>query len=143
MSRTPHGDLMTQSLPINASPDPERPWRPALLRGLRRRCPNCGAGAMLKGYLKVRDACPVCGEVLHHQRADDGPAYLTILIVGHLMAPVLLWSFVQFRPDPLILFSVLSVGTVALSLYLLPRLKGAMVALQWANRMHGFGQSPA
>jgi uncharacterized protein (DUF983 family) len=117
----------------------ERPMRPAILRGWRRRCPNCGAGPLLSGYLKVRDTCPVCGEVLHHQRADDGPAYLTILIVGHLMAPAILWSFVHFRPDPLVLASIFSVGTVALSLYLLPRLKGVLVAIQWARRMHGFG----
>ncbi len=117
----------------------ERPVKPALVRGWRRRCPNCGAGPMLQGYLKVRAACTVCQEELHHHRADDGPAYLTILIVGHLMAPVILWAFTTFRPDPLVLASVFSVGCAALSLYLLPRLKGAMVALQWAKRMHGFG----
>ncbi|MGQ0565530.1 MAG: DUF983 domain-containing protein [Gemmobacter sp.] len=117
----------------------DRPLKPALLRGWRRRCPNCGAGPMMRGYLAVRDACPVCGEELRHQRADDGPAYLTILIVGHVLAPLLLWAFVTWRPDPLTLFAIFGVGTVALSLYLLPRLKGAMVALQWAKRMHGFG----
>jgi uncharacterized protein (DUF983 family) len=93
----------------------------------------------LRGYLAVREACPVCGEDFRPQRADDGPAYLTILIVGHLMAPLLLWSFVRFRPDPLVLIAIFSVGTVALSLYLLPRLKGVLVAIQWARRMHGFG----
>ncbi len=116
----------------------ERPLKPALLRGWRCRCPNCGAGPMMRSYLKVRDSCPVCGEELHHQRADDGPAYLTILIVGHLMAPAMLFVFTRFRPDPLISASVFSVGCVALSLFLLPRIKGAMVALQWAKRMHGF-----
>ena len=116
----------------------ERPLKPALLRGWRRRCPNCGSGPMLRGYLKVRESCPVCGEALHHQRADDGPAYLTILIVGHLMAPLILWVFTHYRPDPLVLATVFSIGTVALSLYLLPRLKGALVGLQWAKRMHGF-----
>jgi uncharacterized protein (DUF983 family) len=120
----------------------ERPLGPAMLRGWRRRCPGCGAGPMLRGYLKVRDSCPVCGEALHHQRADDGPAYLTILIVGHLMAPLILFAFTRWRPDPLVLASVFSVGTVALSLYLLPRLKGALVAVQWAKRMHGFGVQP-
>ena len=118
----------------------ERPVRPALMRGWRRRCPKCGAGPMLEGYLKVREACPVCQEELHHQRADDGPAYLTILLVGHLMAPVILWTFTEFRPDPLVLATIFSVGCTALSLYLLPRFKGAMVALQWAKRMHGFGE---
>lgn len=115
-----------------------RELKPALRRGWRRRCPHCGAGPMLKGYLTVRDTCPVCGEDFTHARADDGPAYLTVLIVGHLMAPAMIWAFTTFRPDPLVLASVFSVGCVALSLYLLPRLKGVVVAFQWARRMHGF-----
>ncbi len=118
----------------------ERPVKPALWRGWRRRCPNCGSGPMLRGYLQVRDECAVCGEELHHHRADDGPAYLTILIVGHIMAPALLAAYTAYRPEPLVLAAVFSVGCVALSLYLLPRLKGAMVGLQWAKRMHGFGE---
>ena len=121
--------------------DEDRPLKPAMLRGWRRRCPNCGSGPMLRGYLKVRENCAVCGEALHHHRADDGPAYLTILIVGHIMAPLILIAFTKLRPDPLTLAAVFSVGTVALSLFLLPRLKGALVALQWAKRMHGFGSA--
>jgi uncharacterized protein (DUF983 family) len=120
--------------------DDERPMRPAMLRGLRRRCPSCGEGMMFKGYLKVADRCPVCREDLSQHRADDGPAYLTILIVGHLMAPTILWFFTTFRPDPLVTFTVFTVGCVALSLYLLPRLKGMIVGIQWAKRMHGFGK---
>lgn len=120
----------------------ERPLRPALLRGWHRRCPNCGEGSLLSGYLKVRDTCPTCDEALHHQRADDGPAYLTILIVGHLMAPLLLFVFTTWRPEPMVLAGMFTAGTVGLSLFLLPRLKGAMVALQWAKRMHGFAAVP-
>ena len=117
----------------------ERAVRPALVRGWRRRCPNCGKGPVMKSYLTVRDACPVCGEELHHHRADDGPAYLTILIVGHIMAPMLLFVFETFRPSPMILATTFSIGCVALSLFLLPRIKGAIVAYQWAKRMNGFG----
>jgi uncharacterized protein (DUF983 family) len=94
---------------------------------------------MLSGYLKVRESCPVCREPLFHHRADDGPAYLTILIVGHVMAPLLLFTFEVWRPAPLTLFTVFALGCVALTLYLLPRLKGAIVAFQWARGMHGFG----
>ena len=65
---------------------------------------------------------------------------MTIVIVGHLMAPLLLWSFMKFEPDPWILSTIFAVGCVSLSLYLLPRLKGVFVAIQWAKRMHGFGQ---
>jgi uncharacterized protein (DUF983 family) len=120
----------------------DRPMGEAMRRGWRRRCPSCGAGPMMRGYLSVRDACPVCGQELHHHRADDGPAYLTILIVGHLMAPLILFVFAEWRPDPLVLASIFSVGTVALSLFLLPRLKGMLVAIQWAKRMHGFALTP-
>lgn len=127
---------------LDASVEDDRPLKSALLRGWRCRCPNCGTGPLLRGYLTVRESCTVCGEALHHQRADDGPAYLTILIVGHVLAPLLLYVFTEYDPDPLIAASVFSVGAVALSLYLLPRLKGALVGLQWAKRMHGFGVAP-
>ncbi|WP_054002286.1 DUF983 domain-containing protein [Shimia sp. SK013] len=130
-------DQSSQTL-NHISVDEDRPLKPALKRGWRRKCPNCGTGPMLKDYLKVRDHCSVCKQELHHHRADDGPAYLTILIVGHLMAPLLHIAFVKWRPEPLILFTVFAVGCVALSLYLLPRLKGCVVAFQWARRMHGF-----
>jgi uncharacterized protein (DUF983 family) len=119
----------------------ERALGPALRRGFRRKCPSCGTGPVLTGYLTVRDSCPVCREELHHHRADDGPAYLTILLVGHLMAPLLHVVFTTYRPEPLVLFTIFAVGCVGLSLYLLPRLKGAIVAFQWARRMHGFGRA--
>ena len=121
----------------------KRPLGPALFKGWRRRCPKCGNGPLLKGYLKVNDSCQVCREPFHHHRADDGPAYLTILIVGHLMAPLLHVVFVAWRPEPLVLFTIFAVGCVGLSLYLLPRLKGLIIAVQWARLMHGFGKPEA
>jgi uncharacterized protein (DUF983 family) len=117
----------------------ERPLRTALLRGWRRKCPCCGKGDLLKNYLKVNDTCTVCREELHHHRADDGPAYLTILIVGHIMVPLLHIVFVHYRPEPLTLFTIFAVGSVGLSLYLLPRLKGVIIGFQWARHMGGFG----
>jgi len=120
------------------TPD-DRPLGQALRRGWRRCCPACGKAPMLAGYLMVREACPGCGEPLHHHRADDGPAYLTILIVGHVMAPMFLFVFTTWRPSPWTMLAIFTTGVVALSLYLLPRLKGAFVALQWSRRMHGFG----
>ena len=119
----------------------ERPTGQAVLRGLKRRCPNCGQGHMFNGYLTVADSCDHCGEDLSHQKADDGPAWLTMIIVGHLMAPLLHIYFVHFRPEPLVLFGVFAVGCTALALALLPRLKGLIVGFQWARRMHGFGHN--
>ncbi len=117
-----------------------RPLGPALRKGVRQKCPNCGSGPLLKGYLKVHDTCSECGEELHHHRADDGPAYLTILVVGHIMIPLLHLYFVNFRPAPLLLFGIFALGTTLLTLYLLPKLKGAVIAFQWARGMHGFGE---
>ncbi|MEO0750987.1 MAG: DUF983 domain-containing protein [Pseudomonadota bacterium] len=118
----------------------ERPLWPAVFNGYRRRCPRCGSGSLFHGYLKVRDTCTVCRQDFSHHRADDGPPYLTILIVGHLMAPLLHIVFTTFRPEPLIMFTIFTVGCVGLSLYLLPRLKGVIIAFQWARYMHGFGE---
>ncbi len=118
---------------------PERPMGRTLLRGWRKRCPQCGAGPLLKGYLKPRSECPVCSEDLSHARADDGPAYLTILIVGHLMGPLMIWMHEAFSPEPMVLATVLCVSSTAIALFMLPRLKGVIIAFQWAKRMHGFG----
>lgn len=128
--------------PVDADPaSTTREMRTSMLRGWRRRCPNCGSGPMMKSYLKVRDSCAVCGEELHHHRADDGPPYLTLLIVGHIIGPAMLWYFVAFEPDPYSFMAIFMVAAAALSLWFLPRLKGVIVGVQWASRMHGFGHT--
>lgn len=119
-------------------PDAERDTRAAVVRGWRRRCPSCGSGPMMNGYLKVRDTCAVCGEELHHHRADDGPAWATILITGHVMAPLMLFVATNFRPDAWLMAVGFSGVFTLASLYLLPRIKGAFIGFQWARRMHGF-----
>ena len=133
--------MPNQSAEISHIEADQRRVTPALLRGWRRKCPNCGAGPLLKAYLKVNDGCTVCREDFTPQRADDGPAYMTILIVGHLMAPMLQFVVVTWRPEPLTLFTIFAVGCVGLSLYLLPRLKGALIGFQWAKGMGGFGDN--
>ena len=113
----------------------------AMLRGLRHTCPQCGKGALFSAYLKVNDTCPRCAEALHHQRADDAPPYFTIFIVGHIVLGGLLMMEKAFKPEPWQHAIVWLPLTVVLSLILLPRIKGLMVGLQWALRMHGFGEA--
>ncbi|WP_116082567.1 DUF983 domain-containing protein [Tropicimonas sp. IMCC34011] len=133
-----HGTEQHPAAPERGGDD--RPLGQSVLRGFRQRCPNCGEGKILFKYLKVRPACPVCGEDLSHQRADDGPAYVTILLVGHILGVVIHLVWVHLRPSPLMMALTLSAGVIVLSLWLLPRIKGAFVGLQWSRRMHGFGQ---
>ncbi len=132
---------MEQDKSTETAGSADRPMKPAVLRGVRLKCPSCGSGPLMRAYLKTRDHCPVCGEEFHHHRADDGPAYMTILISGHLLAPLIMIVYSAFRPDPLIMALSFSIGFSVLALFLLPRFKGMFVAIQWAKRMHGFADS--
>jgi len=117
---------------------PERPAGPAIRRGLRRLCPGCGEGSLFDGYLTLAPACPACGEDLSHARADDGPAYLSILVTAKVMGTLQLFTYEMFQPSPWVMAGTFSVGVIAMALYLLPRFKGLIVGVQWAKRMHGF-----
>ncbi|MGD9806180.1 MAG: DUF983 domain-containing protein [Hyphomicrobiaceae bacterium] len=123
----------------------ERPLQQALLRGARGRCPACGVGRMFSSYLKVAPSCSHCGEELHHHRADDAPAYFTMVIVGHVVIAGVLAMERAYVPPTWVQLSVWLPMTLILSLALLPPVKGMLVALQWSLRMHGFckGRDPA
>ena len=110
----------------------------AMWRGFCGHCPNCGAGALFGAYLKVNACCPRCGEELHHHRADDAPPYFVILIVGHIVVGAALTLEAAFSPPMWIQMAAWPLVAIALSLLLLPPVKGALVGLQWALRMHGF-----
>ena len=116
--------------------------RPPLNQIFRRaahwRCPNCGRGRIFRAFLKVADHCTVCGEAFHHHRADDAPAYFTILIVGHMVVPLALTIEAAYRLPYWIQFAFWLPVTLALTLLLLQPVKGGIVAVQWAYRMHGF-----
>lgn len=107
-------------------------------RGFMCRCPNCGTGSIFKSYLKVADNCDTCGEELFHQRADDAPPYLTIMLVGHIIIPAMLVVEKMYKPELWIHGVIWLPLTLILSLAFLPLLKGGVVGLQWAVRMHGF-----
>jgi uncharacterized protein (DUF983 family) len=119
-------------------PHDARPIFASMRRGAALKCPACGVGAMFRRYLKVVDACPHCGEELHHHRADDAPAYFTIVIVGHIVVSLVLVVEMAYRPALWVHAALWLPLTVILTLVLLPMVKGALVGLQWALRMHGF-----
>lgn len=110
----------------------------AMWRGFLGRCPNCGEGHLFGRFLKVSDACEVCGEEFHHHRADDFPAYLVIVIVGHVIVPLVLMVETDYAPPYWVHAALWLPLTLGLSLGLLQPIKGLVVALQWFTGMHGF-----
>jgi uncharacterized protein (DUF983 family) len=117
----------------------ERDALAAMLRGVKHRCPACGIGGLYGSYLKVADVCPSCGLELHHHRADDAPPYFTMLIVGHVVVAGVLAVEMSLAPPLWVHALIWGPLLLGMSLVLLPRIKGALVGLQWALRMHGFG----
>ncbi|MEI5663366.1 DUF983 domain-containing protein [Bosea sp. CCNWLW174] len=116
-----------------------RDWRQAMRRGLFGRCPHCGEGKLFRTFLKPVDSCAACGETLHHQRADDLPPYIVITIVGHIVVGGILLAEKYSNWSIALHLWVWLPLTVFLSLALMQPAKGAVIGLQWALRMHGFG----
>ena len=114
----------------------------AMLRGLRSRCPNCGDASLFRGYVTLLDDCPRCGTHLAAHRADDAPAYFTILVVGHVIIPLLVLVERQYSPETWVHMVLWLPATLAMTVGLLRPIKGALVALQWSiglrHDAHGF-----
>jgi uncharacterized protein (DUF983 family) len=128
--------LTLDSPPLEAAE--HRSWKQAMWRGFTCSCPACGKGHMFGKFLKVADSCDACGEELHHHRADDAPPYFTMFIVGHIVVPLVLVVEKLWAPPLAVHFTLWTVVTLALTFALMPAVKGAVVGLQWALRMHGF-----
>jgi uncharacterized protein (DUF983 family) len=114
-----------------------------LKRGLLHRCPNCGRGRLYMRYLKVDPECEACGHHLGEYPADDGPAYFTILLVGHLFVAPLLFLPWIWQASPFIVAPVTLIPLAALTLLLLPRVKGGVIGALWAIRMKKAEDAPS
>ena len=114
----------------------------AMKRGFFGRCPRCGEGKLFRAFLKVDNSCSVCGLDFTPHRADDLPAYLVIVIVGHIVVPTALWIETDYSPPVWLQLAIYLPFTLVASLALLQPVKGAVVGLQWALKMHGFDDNP-
>ncbi len=117
---------------------PERPLWDSLKRGWLGRCPDCGEGHVFRKYLSVKHECETCGLDFSGHQADDAPPYFTIVIVGHLVVPLMISYELAFKPSLAVVLSLGIALTIISALLLLPRIKGALIGLQWAKYMHGF-----
>jgi uncharacterized protein (DUF983 family) len=117
----------------------ERSTAEAMWKGLRCRCPHCGTGRLFGAFLKPVASCSACDEPLDGHRSDDLPPYVTMFIVGHVIVPMILANEMSSAPWSLwthaLVWLPLALG---LTIGLMQPVKGAIIGLQWANRMHGF-----
>ena len=111
----------------------------AMKRGLFCSCPNCGEGKLFRAFLKPVDNCPVCGEDYSHHRADDLPAYLSIVLVGHIVVGGFMLTDQSVSWSNWVHLAIWTPLTLVLALATIQPIKGAVIGWQWAARMHGFG----
>jgi uncharacterized protein (DUF983 family) len=108
------------------------PLARSVSRGLKGRCPSCGEGKIFRRYLKVSAHCPKCDHELARYPADDGPAYLTILLVGHLIVASLLFFPIVWKSSPAYSLPLILIPLAALTLFVLPRVKGGWIGMMYA-----------
>lgn len=120
-----------------------RSFPAAMLRGLRCTCPRCGSASLFPRWLKPIDNCAACGADWTPQRADDFPAYIAIIVTGHLLAPVMIALALDFDLSPLTLAAIVFPTAIAMMLAMLQPAKGLVIALQWWHGMHGFTRERA
>lgn len=144
--RTPFDRIEAKPVPLPANEPaaaagkvalPELGWS-AMLRGLVGRCPRCNQAKLFGRFLKPIHRCPYCGQDWSHQRADDFPAYVSILVTGHLMAPLII-TLTQYTELSMAEMAAIVVPlALVLLIGLLQPAKGAIIALQWWFGIHGF-----
>jgi uncharacterized protein (DUF983 family) len=110
----------------------------AMWRGARNRCPSCERTKFFPKFLKPIDRCEICDQDWTPQQADDFPAYVAIILTGHLMAPLII-ALIGHTDLPMWMNTTIILSlTIFLTLSLLQPAKGAIIALQWRMGMHGF-----
>lgn len=105
-----------------------------LKRGFFNRCPNCGQGKLLRGYITPLENCTHCGLEFAPLRADDGPAWATILITGHLAMPFAFWLLEYPTLSTNTIIAILIGLVIAMSAVILPRAKGIFMAVIWMTQ---------
>jgi uncharacterized protein (DUF983 family) len=133
-------EAVTKVWTADTAPTAKRDVWQSIKRGFRGRCPRCGEGKLFRAFLKVDNNCSVCGLDFTPHRADDLPAYLVIIIVGHIVVPLALMIETNYAPPVALQLAIYLPITLVASLSLLQPIKGAVVGMQWALRMHGFDE---
>lgn len=119
--------------PMIEGPQPTGKLWPKIKRGLAMTCPNCGNAKLFRAFLKPVDHCSSCGVNWGEVRADDGPAWASMLVAGHLTAPVFHWVVFKTDIPTWTAITVISLLLAVLCIALLQPMKGLFMAIIWAK----------
>ena len=106
-----------------------------LLSGLLKKCPHCGKGNLYSKYLKFYSHCSICGEEFHSYRTDDFGPWLSIIISGHIIVPLVLSMEQNFKIDLWIQALIWIPITTVVVLFLLPISKSICLSILWRLKM--------
>ena len=109
-----------------------------MLRGIRSRCPRCGEAKLFRAWLKPQTYCPHCQIDWSPQQADDFPAYVAIFLTGHLLAPLIIMLSSHYDLSTLQMAAIIFPLATVMMVGIIQPAKGAIIAVQWWNGMHGF-----
>lgn len=106
------------------------PWR----TGFRGRCPRCGEGRLFVGFLTVAEQCGSCGLKFGFENVGDGAVPFLILLIGGVGVGLGAWVMLAFDTAVWVPILVTVPVVAILTLALMPKAKGLLIALQYVNR---------
>lgn len=131
--------MSNDSAPERFAWSEEGRWRWIGRVGWKGLCPRCGKGPLFRGWLKVREGCPVCGLDFRFATPDDGPAFFALCVTAFPLIFLVVWLEVAFSPPfwvhLLTSIPVMVFGTLAS----LRPFKGWLIASQYVNRAEQAG----
>ena len=106
------------------------PWK----TGFKSRCPRCGQGRLYSSYLKVGECCESCALNYGFENAGDGAVPFLILIIGAVGVSLGMWVLLVLETPVWVAIAVALPVIMLLTVVLLPKVKGLLIALQYVHK---------
>ena len=129
--RTPGAPGAAEPLPADAL------RRTCTARALRRRCPQCGRGALFRRHARLHERCPTCGLVYRRESGSmTGSMYLSAAVTEIFAAALvlLLWFATDWSTGVALAVGVPLVLSV--SFLFLPYSMALWVAVEYLTDVH-------
>lgn len=110
-------------------------WSTLLKRSFLCVCPGCGKHKLFKSYITQVPQCIGCKIEWKSFQAHDGPAWLTIFLVGHILAPIMIFTEMNADWSQWISAMIWSSAALILSFLLLSPIKALFMTIMWRNKL--------